>query len=127
MIKPIYSKVFSIAFLISIIGTASFCQSKIDPSKIDIVRDKWGIPHIFAKTNNEVAYGLAWAQSEDDFETIQQTLMFAKGLLGKAYGPGGAAGDFFAEVLAIDQLIEERMDKMFLRNSRPTFKPFAMG
>ena len=74
-----------------------FAQSPdINPDDITIVRDKWGIPHIFAKTDPEVAYGLAWAQAEDNFEVIQQTFLFAKSLLGREYGKAGAAGDFFS-------------------------------
>ena len=46
--------------------------SQIDPKNIDIVRDSFGVPHIFAPTDAEVAYGLAWAHAEDDFKTIQQ-------------------------------------------------------
>ena len=45
--------------------------SQINPQDIDIVRDKFGVPHIYAKTDREVAYGLAWAHAEDDFKTIQ--------------------------------------------------------
>ena len=48
--------------------------AQINPENIKIVRDKWGVPHIFAKTDPEVAYGLAWANAEDDFKTMQLTL-----------------------------------------------------
>ena len=57
--------------------------SQVNPNNISIVRDKWGVPHIYAKTDKEVAYGLAWAHAEDDFITIQKTFLPAKGLLGK--------------------------------------------
>ncbi|MDP5120669.1 MAG: penicillin acylase family protein, partial [Spirosomaceae bacterium] len=43
--------------------------SQINPENIDIVRDKWGVPHIFGKTDAETSYGLAWANAEDDFKT----------------------------------------------------------
>ena len=46
-------------------------SSQINPKEIDIIRDKYGVPHIYAKTDAEVAYGLAWAHAEDDFSTIQ--------------------------------------------------------
>ena len=36
--------------------------------QIQIVRDSFGVPHIFAPTDAEVAYGLAWATMEDDAE-----------------------------------------------------------
>ena len=48
----------------------------IHVDKITIARDSYGVPHIFAPTDPEVAYGLAWAHAEDDFKTIQ-TLIFA--------------------------------------------------
>ena len=49
----------------------SLVSSQINPNNIDIVRDEYGVPHIFAETDAEVAFGLAWADAEDDFKTIQ--------------------------------------------------------
>ena len=46
-------------------------QPNIRTHQINIARDSYGVPHIFAPTDPEVAYGLAWAHSEDDFKTIQ--------------------------------------------------------
>ncbi|MEP7256316.1 MAG: penicillin acylase family protein, partial [Ferruginibacter sp.] len=53
---------------------ASFSQTAINPANIDIVRDSFGVPHIFAKTDAEVAYGLAWAEAEDDFRSMQEVI-----------------------------------------------------
>lgn len=47
--------------------------------KITIARDSFGVPHIFAPTDPEVAYGLAWAHAEDDFNTIQTLILTGKG------------------------------------------------
>src|SRR6185369_7821847 len=60
--------------------------SNISPQNIDIVRDSFGIPHIFAKTDAEVAYGLAWATAEDDFKTIQQGFFAGKSMMGLSTG-----------------------------------------
>jgi len=51
-----------------------------------------GGAHIFAKTDAEVAYGLAWAEAEDDFASLQQVVLPTKGLMGKVLGKAGAAG-----------------------------------
>ena len=51
--------------------------SAVNPANVQIARDKWGVPHIFAKTDEEVAYGLAWATAEDDFSDMQFMLMAA--------------------------------------------------
>ncbi len=50
----------------------------INPKNIEIVRDSFGVPHIFAKTDAEVAYGLAWAHAEDDFNSLQDVVLPAK-------------------------------------------------
>lgn len=86
-------------------------SAKINPSNIDIIRDEYGVPHVFAPTDPEVAYGVAWVQSEDNFEVVQQTILFSKGFLGRVYGKDLAAGDFFAQVLDVDKLVEERINK----------------
>ena len=39
--------------------------------QVEIIRDTWGVPHIFGQTDADTAYGLAYANAEDDFETIQ--------------------------------------------------------
>ena len=45
--------------------------AQINPQHVEIVRDQFGVPHIFGKTdqyiNADVAYGPAWAHAEDDF------------------------------------------------------------
>jgi len=71
----------------------------VDISNIEIVRDKWGIPHIYGKTDKEAAYGLAWAHAEDDFKTIQKTFLPAKGMLGSLEGIRGAVLDYAVELL----------------------------
>ena len=62
-----------------------FAQIPNPPSirvdQINIARDSYGVPHIFAPTDPEVAYGLAWAHAEDDFKTIQTLILTGKGKL----------------------------------------------
>ena len=71
----------------------------MNTSNIEIVRDKWGVPHIYGETDKEAAYGLAWAHAEDDFVTIQKTFLPAKGLLGSLDGIRGAVLDYAVELL----------------------------
>jgi acyl-homoserine lactone acylase PvdQ len=57
-----------------------------DGHDVRILRDSWGVPHIFGVTDTDVAYGLAYAHAEDDFLTIQQSLLAARGDLAAVYG-----------------------------------------
>lgn len=71
-----------------------------------IRRDTFGIPHIWGATDADAAYGLAFAHSEDDFLTIQQTFLAARGKLASVYGPDSAPIDYFVHLLRIPQTVE---------------------
>ncbi|MBP6732695.1 MAG: penicillin acylase family protein, partial [Chitinophagales bacterium] len=85
--------------------------AKIDPAAITIVRDSFGIPHIFAKTDAEVAYGLAWVNAEDAFHVTQDLICTSKGLMGRKDGIEGVKADFFVHAIGARKLVEERFDK----------------
>ena len=90
--------------------TISFSQ--INPNNIDIVRDKFGIPHIYAKTDAEVAYGLAWVNSEDDFKTIQEAYLAGNAMLSNHIGLKGAPADFISQFIGSSSLIKEKIDEI---------------
>lgn len=85
-------------------------QQKIDPSKIDIVRDKFGVPHIFAETDAEVAYGLQWATAEDDMENLQFMMMAIKGYLGFKNGVEGAKIDYAVQLMGLHNFVAEHYE-----------------
>ena len=89
-----------------------FSQTAINPVNIDIVRDSFGVPHIFAKTDAEVAYGLAWAQAEDDFKSMQEVILPAKGLMGGVMGKQGAAGDYAFALFRCREITEEKWNTL---------------
>ncbi len=82
----------------------------IDPSQINIVRDVYGVPHIFAQTDAEVAYGLAWAHAEDDFETIQKCFLASRAMLGQHLGRQGAQIDYVVHLLRLRELVESKYE-----------------
>jgi len=84
--------------------------SQINPKNIEIVRDKFGVPHIFAKTDAEIAYGLAWANAEDDFKTIQEGYLAGNAMLSRHIGLKGAPADFITQFIGSNKLIDEKID-----------------
>jgi acyl-homoserine-lactone acylase len=84
----------------------------IHPDKITIARDSYGVPHIFAPTDPEVAYGIAWAHSEDDFKTIQTLLLTGKGKLSTYMGKKGAPIDFVVGLLNTRALVDAQINSM---------------
>ena len=90
----------------------TMAQNLINPAAIDIVRDSFGVPHIFAKTDPEVAYGLAWAEAEDDFKSMQEVLLPVKGLMGRVMGKKGAAGDYAYGLFRCREITEEKWNTL---------------
>ena len=95
--------------LLSLLLVSPLSYSQINPKNIDIVRDEYGIPHIYAETDAEVAYGLAWANAEDDFTTIQEAYLAGNAMLSNHIGLKGAAADFITQFIGSKSLIEEKI------------------
>ncbi len=95
-----------------LITLTNFAQLTINPAAIDIVRDSFGVPHVFAKTDAEVAYGLAWAEAEDDFESMQQMLLPTKNLMGKVLGKKAVAGDYAFALFRCAEVTEEKWNTL---------------
>ncbi len=101
--------------------------SQINPDKIDIVRDEFGVPHIFAKTDAEVAYGLAWAHAEDDFETIQIGYLAGNNLLSKHLGNVGLGADFISQFIGSEDLFESKYNSEISSEYKNIVKAYALG
>jgi len=55
-------------------------------AKVTIIRDEWGIPHIYAPTDADAIFGLMYAQAEDDFPRIERNFLVSQGRLAEAEG-----------------------------------------
>ncbi len=53
---------------------------------VTIIRDDWGIPHVYGKTDADAVFGLMYAQAEDDFNRIETNYLNAMGRLAEAEG-----------------------------------------
>ncbi|MBA3270117.1 MAG: penicillin acylase family protein, partial [Acidobacteria bacterium] len=53
---------------------------------VTIVRDDWGIPHVYGKTDADTVFGVMYAQAEDDFRRIETNYLNSMGRLAEAEG-----------------------------------------
>ncbi|MGB7404184.1 MAG: penicillin acylase family protein [Pacificimonas sp.] len=66
---------------------------------VRILRDNFGVPHVYGRTDADVAYGTAWAHAEDDFTTLVDVALQTKGRYASLAGMDGAAIDYIYNLL----------------------------
>jgi acyl-homoserine-lactone acylase len=55
---------------------------------VTIIRDDWGIAHVYGKADADAVFGMIYAQAEDDFNRVETNYMNAMGRLAEAEGEG---------------------------------------
>jgi acyl-homoserine-lactone acylase len=94
---------------------------------VQIARDQWGVPHIHGKTDVDVVYGLAWAQCEDDFITLQEQLLAAKGMLGEVKGKDGLIIDFAIKFMQLREEVDNRYEAEIKGKHKELLRSFVAG
>ncbi len=84
--------------LIFVLAVASSCFAAELPNRtevarwerearnVTIIRDDWGIAHVFGKTDADAVFGAMYAQAEDDFNRVETNYINAMGRLAEAEG-----------------------------------------
>ena len=62
---------------------------------VNIIRDKWGIPHVYGKSDADCVFGLMYAQCEDDFQRVEMNYIT---MLGRTSEVNGEA-DIYEDLL----------------------------
>jgi acyl-homoserine-lactone acylase len=92
-----------------------------------IQRDHFGVPHISGPTDPDVAFGLAFAHSEDDFATIQEAALTARGHLASVLGAKGAVTDYLVRLLKVHETVASQYDTALPADARAVLKAYADG
>jgi len=67
---------------------ADLARYKQQAKNITIIRDDWGIAHVYGKTDADAVFGMEYTQAEDDFNRIETNYINAMGRLSEAEGAG---------------------------------------
>ena len=67
---------------------------------VTIIRDDWGIAHVYGKTDADAVFGMEYAQAEDDFNRIETNYLGALGRLSEAEGERTLFQDLRARLYA---------------------------
>ena len=122
----IYKNSISFSVICFLIGFQLFSQNsnakeisrlKKISQQVTIIRDNWGIPHVYAKTDANAVFGLLYAQCEDDFKRIEMNYIEKMGRLSEVKGKSYLYND-----LEIRLLINEKEAKEDYKKAEPWLK-----
>jgi acyl-homoserine-lactone acylase len=66
---------------------------KKQAQRVTIIRDQWGIAHVYGKSDADAVFGMLYAQCEDDFPRVEQNYINALGRLAEVEGEGKLYND----------------------------------
>jgi len=78
---------------------------------VHIIRDNWGIAHIYGKSDADAVFGMIYAQAEDDFNRIERNYLNGLGWLAQAEGESAIYSDL-RERLFIDAATLQRQYRL---------------
>ena len=85
--------------------------------RVTIIRDNWGIAHIYGKTDADAVFGMLYAQCEDDFQRVEMNYIEKMGRLSEIKGQS-----FLYNDLEIRLLIDDDEAKADYKKAAPWLK-----
>src|ERR1700734_3149101 len=67
-------------------GNPEVARWEREAANVTIIRDDWGIAHVYGKTDADAVFGMEYAQAEDDFNRIETNYINAMGRLAETEG-----------------------------------------
>jgi acyl-homoserine-lactone acylase len=110
----------NVLLLLSIVLVFSCKQTTSDPEiarweahadRVEIIRDDFGVPHIYGKTDADAVFGLLYAQCEDDFRRVERNYVWAIGRLAELEGEEAIYSDLRANLFMTELEAKEAYEK----------------
>ena len=92
-----------------------------------IIRDNWGVAHIFGKTDPDTSFGLGYSHAEDDWTTIQDTTITARGMTAQYKGKDSAPTDYLYDLFKVREAVDAKIDTEVSPQARAMAKAYADG
>jgi penicillin amidase/acyl-homoserine-lactone acylase len=94
---------------------------------VRIKRDNFGVPHVIGPRDADVAFGLGFAHSEDDFVTLQQVALATRGQLAATEGRKAAVADYLVHLLRVWETVNAKYESDLPADVRQVLEAYADG
>lgn len=92
-----------------------------------IIRDRFGVPHIYGKTNADASFGLAYAHAEDDWKNIEEVIRSSRGTLAEIVGESGAKSDDFILAMGATEIVRNGYETSTSAKAKAIAEGYAAG
>src|SRR6187551_472229 len=97
-------KIFVFLFIPVTLFSQTFSKEEISrcekqAKNVTIIRDNWGIPHIYGKTDADAVFGLMYAQCEDDFKRVEMNYIEKLGRMAEVKGAASIYDDLLIRMI----------------------------
>lgn len=96
--RLIYSLFLLLAIACQAPTSDDLTRWKSQAAQVEILRDDFGVPHIYGKTDADAVFGLLYAQCEDDFRRVERNYIWATGRLAELEGEEAIYSDLRANL-----------------------------
>ena len=87
---------------------------QLQAKRVNIIRDNWGIPHIYGKSDADAVFGLLYAQCEDDFNRVEMNYIEKLGRMSEVNGEK----DLYNDLSIIEEQVEVDPEAMEVMTQR---------
>jgi penicillin G amidase len=96
------------------------------PGRVDILRDRWGIPHVVAETDDAAFFGFGFAMAQDRLWQMDYLRRRALGRLAEILGRDGLALDIVARTVGLPRIAREHLGRLPAATAR-VLEQFSAG
>ncbi len=115
------------SLLITNPATAAGASPAAREFDVEIRRDRFGVPHILGATDADAAFGLGFAQAEDDFSTIQESIFTARGRRAALKGAEGVPSDTLVHLMDVPGMLDRGYERDLTPAVRQILDAYAEG
>jgi penicillin amidase/acyl-homoserine-lactone acylase len=128
----------SALILIGLIGAAIYLRTPSAPHysaetareaatayEARIIRDGYGVPHVFGARDADVSFGFGYAHAEDDWATIQDTLIAARGRSAEYKGKDVAPQDYLFDLFKVGESVVQNYDDQVSAEAKAIARAYA--
>src|SRR5476649_2675671 len=100
--KPLFLALFLLPFaaISQKYSKSELARFATEAKAVTIIRDNWGVPHIYGKTDADAVFGLMYAECEENFKGVERNYLYQLGRQAEADGEKSLTEDIQLQLIA---------------------------